>query len=296
MPELICLVGLQGSGKSTFAKGLATCGDYEIVSSDAIRKEFNNEIANDKVFKLYYERARQLLSEGRSVVLDATNITIKSRKQIFENLKGIECTKICLIFNTPIETCAKRIANRNKTGDQAEVPLEVLYKYEKSFEMPFYEEGWDNIQIAHEEDFNAQALDALVGIMDKFDQQNAHHKFSLGEHCRRLEEFLKATAPIPNGVGILHDVGKLFTKTFDADGQAHYYQHHNVGAYYVLTHPYLTSSLTRLNVLFYINYHMVPFNLKTEKSIEKWKKIFGPTKFQMLQIINEGDKKASGTQ
>ena len=34
---------------------------------------------------------------------------------------------------------------------------------------------------------------------------------------------------------------------------------------------------------------MVMYNLKTEKSINKWKKIFGEQKFQNLKLLHEAD-------
>ena len=115
MLNCIVMVGLQGSGKSIMAEYLkADMGNCEIVSSDAIRKEYNNEITNDKVFKIYYARARELLQSGKNIILDATNITMKSRRQIFEQLKGIDCTKCCYIVNTPYEQCLKNLDERNK--------------------------------------------------------------------------------------------------------------------------------------------------------------------------------------
>ena len=82
MPKLIVMCGLQCSGKSTKAKELKEkIGNCEIVSSDSIRKEFNNNITNDKVFNIYYDKARQYLNAGKNVILDATNITMKSRRQ-----------------------------------------------------------------------------------------------------------------------------------------------------------------------------------------------------------------------
>lgn len=115
MPTVIVMCGLQGSGKSTKARYLKEeMGNCEIVSSDAIRKEFDNNITNDKVFKIYYARAREFLKAGTNVILDATNITIKSRKQIFEQLKGIDCTKECYVMNVPYEQCLKNLDERNK--------------------------------------------------------------------------------------------------------------------------------------------------------------------------------------
>lgn len=296
MVELFVMCGLQGSGKSTIAKKIKDKHDnWEIVSSDEIRKEFNNEINNDKVFKIYYERARQFLIAGKNVILDATNISMKSRRQIFEQFKGINCKKTCYIVNTPIEICIERVIKRNNTNEQAEVPVAVLHKYQKSFEIPFFEEGWDDIIIHYKEEFQDTKFEHLINTMDNFNQKNSHHKYSLGEHCRKLEEQLK-NFKFPKYTGLLHDVGKLFTQTIDEVGQAHYYQHHNIGAYFLLSHSYLIpDSSDFLDLLFYINYHMMMFNIQTIKARGKWKVIFGEYKFEMLEILNKGDKIASGT-
>ena len=298
MAKLIVMCGLQGSGKSTIARRLREeIGNCEIVSSDGIRNEFDNKILNETVFDIYYKRARNLLSIGKSVILDATNITIKSRRQIFEKLKGIECEKTCYIVNTPINICAERVLERNKTQEQAEVPLEVLFKYQKSFEVPFYEEGWDDIVIDTHEQFNQRECELLIETMDNFDQQNSHHKYNLGKHCKELQKQIEFKN-FPKHTGVLHDVGKLFTKTIDETGQAHYYQHHNIGAYFLLSHSYLIdheNAIDFLDLLFYVNYHMMPFNIQTDKAKNKWKGIFGEQKFKMLEILNKGDKIASGT-
>lgn len=300
MATVTVMVGLQGSGKSTIAKQIQEKKGQEncvIVSSDAIRKEYNNQITNDKVFKLYYARAKNLLQSGIDVVLDATNITMKSRRQIFEYLKGVECRKECYIVNTPVNICAKRLLDRNQdTSNQVEVPLDVLYKYEKSFEIPFYEEGWDYIAVHKDSDFCRTEFDKAINVMNDFDQKNTHHKYSLGKHCKTLEKLLKGKG-FPKNTGLFHDIGKMFTQTFGEDGQAHYYQHHCVGAYFLLSHMYLLDNEDdKFDLLFFVNYHMMPFNWQSEKAMEKWKERFGEKKFEMLKILNEGDREASGTQ
>jgi hypothetical protein len=100
-----------------------------------------------------------------------------------------------------------------------------------------------------------------------------------------------------------HDVGKLFCQTFkEGDPNAHYYNHHNISAYYMLeNYQALDSGLFYsekfvLDVLFYINYHMLPFFWKTDKSKAKWYKIFGQEKFDNLILFNKYDKLASGTE
>ena len=50
-----------------------------------------------------------------------------------------------------------------------------------------------------------------------------------------------------------------------------------------------------LEILFYVNYHMQPFFIQSEKSEKKWKEIFGEEKYNNLLIFNECDKIGSGT-
>ena len=66
-PKLIVMVGLPGSGKSTYAKELIKKGRADIIlSSDAIREELtgdeSNQTVNDKVFKLLYQRMNDYFS------------------------------------------------------------------------------------------------------------------------------------------------------------------------------------------------------------------------------------------
>ena len=51
-----------------------------------------------------------------------------------------------------------------------------------------------------------------------------------------------------------------------------------------------------LNCLFLINYHMLPFTWKQEKTHNKWRKIFGEEKYKLLIDFNRADRIASGTE
>ena len=296
MVNLVVLCGLQGSGKSTYAKVSETLHGYKIVSSDEVRKEFP-DAKNDTVFKIVYKRANELLERGESVVLDATNITIKSRGQIFQNIKAT-CFKMCIVFNTPYTICVERVKARNEKGDDHFVPLEVLERYYKSFEVPFYEEGWDticfkNFDIGHKKSYVAD----MIKLLDKtngFNQQNKHHTQDLGTHMLATATRLEKLNPdLDDAVRLgarLHDVGKLFTQSFGEDGQAHYYSHANVGAYEILSCVNTSVDASYwLDVAFYVNYHMHMYNLNTEKSIKKWKHIFGKEKFALLEKVHEAD-------
>ena len=298
-PTLTVLCGLQCSGKSTWGKSTVKYDNRVVISSDEIRKEFP-AYDNQKIFELLYKRMNDYLNEGKNVVIDATNITIKSRAQIFNNLK-VNCYKDIIIFNIPYEICLERLKIRNKDENSHKVPEEVLRKYYESFEIPFYEEGWDYIgfynTIPYED--SKTYLTALDLQMEIFNQNNMHHTQLLGKHCKtvakKIQEYSKDSNLI--NVGLYHDVGKLFTQTYkENDPNAHYYNHANVGTYELMCnagifdcHNEYDKKLT-LDWLFYINYHMHMFNIKTEKAERKWRKIFGDTKFENLQIINKADK------
>jgi predicted kinase len=75
MSKLIVLMGLPGSGKSTYANQF----DHSVVlSSDAIRKELFNDVQyqgkNELVFDTLYRRAKEYLERGYDVVIDSTHL------------------------------------------------------------------------------------------------------------------------------------------------------------------------------------------------------------------------------
>jgi predicted kinase len=88
-PLLLLTMGLIASGKSTVADGIATALDLQLISSDRVRKELvgvepatsqqsaygtglYSAAMTQRTYGALAERARQLLSRGESVVLDAS--------------------------------------------------------------------------------------------------------------------------------------------------------------------------------------------------------------------------------
>lgn len=300
--KLIVMCGLQCSGKSTKTKELAELYKAEILSSDYIRLQ-HPDWDNEKVFKNLYQLMNNLLKEDTSVIIDATNTTIKSRRQIFQNLK-YNCDKMCYIMNTPYDICIERLKERNNSDYPHKFDEEVIKKYYYSFEIPFYEEGWDEIIINNIPTINDSET-YINNILDKckdFNQQNKHHTQNLDKHMNTVGSKLEGNDD-KNLVraAYLHDIGKLFTQTFkDNDPNAHYYSHANVGAYKLLcftgiyennlSNDYIYDYKSTLDLLFYVNYHMHMFNITTEKSEKKWRQIFGEERFNNLKLLNTCDK------
>lgn len=85
----------------------------------------------------------------------------------------------------------------------------------------------------------------------------------------------------------MHDLGKLSTQTFDDLGIAHYFDHDSYGSYFVLSRIPQNSEV--LDVCFLINYHMLPFSWKSEKTKQRWRKRFGEYKYKVLMDFHECD-------
>lgn len=302
-PKLFIMIGLSAAGKSTIAKELAK--DYEavIVSSDSIRKEICGNVSdqskNEEVFKLFHKRIRKYLHEKRNVIADATNITMKSRRAIINNVKKMDIEIIAYIVPKKIEDCIKDNVEREYI-----VQEEVIYKQMKRFQIPFLEEGFDKI-IVHDFNYDLRYKLYPLEIIEKmtgFDQKNPHHNMYLEDHCdftyNKFSDLAHPYDVYKSGFLLgakIHDFGKLCTQTIDENGIAHYFGHENVGSYCVLTTLYnpfeeYNTDVFLLDCCFLIYYHMMPFNWNTEKTKNKWKNIFGEEKYNMLLKFHECDK------
>lgn len=149
-PTLYILIGVPGSGKSTYAEELYQKSERGIalVSSDQIRKSlYGNESCQDnpkKVFSIAHQATIDQLTRGYDVIFDATNIYAKDRmdlirKVCFEVKKEVRF--IAIYFDTPIETCIARQDLRER-----KVPTKVIEKMNRQMEKPVFYEGFDIIR------------------------------------------------------------------------------------------------------------------------------------------------------
>lgn len=307
-PDLVMLVGLPASGKSTLANDYKSRG-YIVHSSDAIREELtgniNNQDLNNEVFTLLHNRIKDYLKNGYDCVYDATNISYKRRKAFLEQIKKIDCKKICVVVATPYEVCLEQNQERER-----KVPHGVIEAMYRRFDVPYWYEGWDEIQLYYPKDsYKSGYKDWTQFLIDteKVKQDNKYHNETLGNHCRKCADYVIMNYNNSYGFNLtalttaaaLHDCGKPFCKTFvntkgETTENAHYYNHEHVGSYNSLFYEvdYLDSE-SRLYVATLIRWHMQMHFIDNEPHLEKkYRALLGDKFYEDLTLLHNGDKEA----
>ena len=238
-PKLILLVGIPGSGKTTYAKSYIEQNTNTIhLSSDAIRKELYGDESTQgnpaEVFSLMQTRAVEALNEGNNVIYDATNITRKDRSSIINICPKFAKIEAHIIW-APIETCIERDASRDRTVGKA-----VIDRMLKKFQAPYYDEGIGEIKVILPNDFDTSKyrLQCMNDMIIPHD--NPHHTLDIYTHCLEANKYLVFYVHNNDDdidkASFFHDIGKPYVKAFiDSKGNpcehAHYYQHQCLGAY-----------------------------------------------------------------
>ena len=275
------MVGLPGSGKSYYANKLLeeATNPTVILSSDNYRKKLfgdeNDQTHNEQVFKMLYQDMRKYLISHVDVIFDATNTSLKSRLRIMKEIEGIECDKEAYVICTPIEECIERDKNRERSVDE-----EVIWKFVRSFQYPQTYEGFWEIYLLGMKEYDGKALGKIYTKMLQFNQDNPHHIYNLFEHCSRLARYWPENS-VEEKAALVHDIGKLFTRSVDEKGISHYYNHDSVGAYYILSHSELIENKEDLlPILHYIQYHMRAHkDFIGGKAERKYRKLFGDQRY-----------------
>lgn len=307
MSKLYILCGMPGSGKSQWAETHKDELNAVVHSSDSIRAELlndeNDQSKNELVFKILHQRIKDDLRAGKNVVYDATNLSRKNRVHFLNNeLKGIDCEKICVLFATPWEMCLGRNFARDR-----QVPEEAMVRMYKSFETPYYTDGFDDIQIVWADykgmvGFEYDYLTDLERFCE-ISHNNPHHTLSIGDHMKAAREYcnnLDKAKHNPHLVWAvsMHDIGKPWTKSFtDKNGNpcetAHFFEHHNLGSYLALF--YLREigvpDEDILYISLLINLHMRPFLAykHSDKAEAKDRRLFGDKIVDEVLILHECD-------
>lgn len=148
MAVLHLMVGVQGSGKSTYSKKLNQEYGYKIISSDEVRK-MHPDWEEVKVFPEVYRLCSIELKKGRDVIFDATNITPKVRSKNIGLVRELypDFEVYAYFINTDKEKCKERVKRRNNMEGELYLPIEVIDSYFENLVIPTIDEGIDKVII-----------------------------------------------------------------------------------------------------------------------------------------------------
>lgn len=145
------LVGIQGSGKTTFALQLQKELNCDIASTDYVRKNYKN-IDEKNVFSMVYELCAKELKNNKDIIYDATNITPKVRKRFFDEMVNLGVVPLvgAYYFDTDVNECFNRVKFRNTLENELYLPEEVVFSYHQKLIKPTFDEGFKFIKIVKE--------------------------------------------------------------------------------------------------------------------------------------------------
>ena len=151
MSKLIMMVGIPGSGKSTWIKNNKTDGALW-VSRDKIRfdklKEDDDYFAyEDEVFEQFLEEIAWGLEMDKTVFADATHLNKKARARVLDKVAKFTDEIEAIVLDTDLETAFER--NDRREG-RAWVKHGIIRRMWFSMEMPEEAEGFDKITIIRE--------------------------------------------------------------------------------------------------------------------------------------------------
>lgn len=330
--RFLMLVGLAGSGKSTFAKeAMEGRADIVYLSSDSIRKELtgdeNNQDVNGEVFNQMAFRTKEALKSGKHVIYDATNISRKKRKGLLQQIPK-KVKKVAVYMDTSLNEIKKRNLSRERV-----VPEKVIHRMHKALQVPIYSEGWDNIVIHHSDEtmmnqldkrfsdivragvlfgregyelmpFLATYFDEFFGILD-MPQDSKYHGFSVSRHTYYTYKYVldnyktedETEKELMLWTALLHDIGKVFCKSFinrkgGETRYANFIGHDNVGSQIAIN---LLHRMNFTDEFIHTVVTMIQFHmfLVDEKANkEKLIDYVGQDIFEKLEFLREADSQS----
>ena len=150
MPKCYQMIGVPGSGKSTWIRNQIWALGLTVVSTDTFVEDYARAQGQtyNQVFRDYMPTAVDLMAQqvvfarehGHSVIWDQTSTTVASRRKKFRMLPDYE--HVAVVFGTPEPAeLARRLAGRpGKT-----IPDHVMLSMLQNLKEPTLEEGFQEI-------------------------------------------------------------------------------------------------------------------------------------------------------
>ena len=143
MCKILVLVGLPGSGKSTYLEEMGA----NAVSSDEIRRLLADDAADQRIHRRVFAVVRNLIRHrieiGRPVTyVDATNLTRRERRQYIRLGELYRCDVEAVFFNVPLDICLERNRLRSRV-----VPEDAVREMARRLVAPTVAEGFTKVTV-----------------------------------------------------------------------------------------------------------------------------------------------------
>jgi uncharacterized protein len=164
-PMLLLTMGLIASGKSSVAQGIATALDLELFSSDRVRKELAGVTpetsqraayeeglysltATQRTYDALADRARQALSRGRSVILDASFAKRAERQRMVALAQEMKAECFGLECWAPEAVLRARLrAREGSPASISDAREEILSQFQRDYEPLQADEGPERVRL-----------------------------------------------------------------------------------------------------------------------------------------------------
>jgi predicted kinase len=152
MPIVYILIGVQGAGKSAWARLNAERLNAAILASDEMRNELEAQgidaaTEGDRVFAMVEQRLGQLVDSDRNVIVDATHARRRWRAKHLGIARKHGARTVAVWFDLPRAVCLARNAAKPgglRWGERV-VPEAILRDVARGFEPPSdgeFDEVW----------------------------------------------------------------------------------------------------------------------------------------------------------
>ena len=134
MPNMICLAGMPGVGKTTWAENfLIHHPEYHYFSPDKYYERLNGDDRNRaNTFEVWMAMFRDIntaMKDGKNVLIDSDNLTYHQRMQWIEWFPDFY--HILVFFEEDFKVCFNRVSQRRRT-----IPIETMAAKWQKWERP----------------------------------------------------------------------------------------------------------------------------------------------------------------
>lgn len=218
MNRLIILVGVAGCGKTSYANDLKNkYNNVKIFSSDYYRKRIygslveGNKHSHAEVFKRLHDailnysiHLEELNNIDNTVIIDATNLSRKRRKSIYNRYKKYYDEVLTIILLKPLDYLIK-VQDFRPIDEQ--VPVDIVKRQYKSLEVPLIEYDTDIIKVETDKDY---IYELTTNLLKETKHYSPYHVETINQHIYNAVRLAESESNnLLVDIAKWHDTGKF---------------------------------------------------------------------------------------